>query len=129
MPSILEGYCAKSNQPREIAEEEAKEFLQVIEDSASYQFGYNHSIAYCLLGYLCAYFRYYHPIEFITAFLNDAANDEDIRNGTILAKQRGITIVPPKFGISRSDYFFTKEKRVIAKGLSSVKYMGKGRGG
>ena len=35
MPSILEGYCAKSNQPREIAEEEAKEFLQVIEDSAS----------------------------------------------------------------------------------------------
>ena len=125
MPSILEGYCAKSNQPREIAEEEAKEFIQVIEDSASYQFGYNHSIAYCLLGYLCAYFRYYHPIEFITAFLNDAANDEDIRNGTILAKQRGITIVPPKFGISRSDYFFTKEKRVIAKGLSSVKYMGK----
>ena len=125
MPSILEGYCAKSNQPRESAEEEAKEFLQVIEDSASYQFGYNHSIAYCLLGYLCAYFRYYHPVEFITAFLNDAANDEDIRNGTILAKQRGITIVPPKFGISRSDYFFTKEKRVIAKGLSSVKYMGK----
>lgn len=125
MPSILEGYCAKSNQPREIAEEEAKEFLQVIEDSASYQFGYNHSIAYCLLGYLCAYFRYYHPIEFITAFLNDAANDEDIRNGTALARQRGITIVPPKFGISRSDYFFTKEKRVIAKGLSSVKYMGK----
>lgn len=125
MPSILEGYCAKSNQPRESAEEEAKEFLQVIEDSASYQFGYNHSIAYCLLGYLCAYFRYYHPVEFITAFLNDAANDEDIRNGTALAKQRGITIVPPKFGISRSDYFFTKEKRVIAKGLSSVKYMGK----
>ena len=124
MPSILEGYCAKSNQPRESAEEEAKEFLQVIEDSASYQFGYNHSIAYCLLGYLCAYFRYYHPVEFITAFLNDAANDEDIRNGTALAKQRGI-IVPPKFGISRSDYFFTKEKRVIAKGLSSVKYMGK----
>lgn len=125
MPSILEGYCAKSNQPRESAEEEAKEFLQVIEDSASYQFGYNHSIAYCLLGYLCAYFRYYHPVEFITAFLNDAANDEDIRNGTALAKQRSITIVPPKFGISRSDYFFTKEKRVIAKGLSSVKYMGK----
>jgi DNA polymerase-3 subunit alpha len=35
----LEGYCSKSNQPREIAEEEAKEFLQIIEDSASYQFG------------------------------------------------------------------------------------------
>lgn len=39
MPSILEGYCAKSPEPRERAEEEAKEFLRIIEDSASYQFG------------------------------------------------------------------------------------------
>lgn len=39
MPSILEGYCHKSDKPRDVAENEAKEFLQVIEDSASYQFG------------------------------------------------------------------------------------------
>ena len=39
MPSILEGYCGKSPQPRKKAEEEAKEFLQVIADSANYQFG------------------------------------------------------------------------------------------
>ena len=39
MPSILEGYCNKSPKPRDEAEKEAKEFLQVIEDSASYQFG------------------------------------------------------------------------------------------
>lgn len=39
MPAILEGYCDKSEKPREIAEQEAKEFLQVIKDSASYQFG------------------------------------------------------------------------------------------
>lgn len=39
MPDILEGYCNKSPKPREIAENEAREFLQIIEDSASYQFG------------------------------------------------------------------------------------------
>lgn len=39
LPSILEGYCDKSPKPRETAEQEAKEFLQIIEDSASYQFG------------------------------------------------------------------------------------------
>ena len=39
MPSILEGYCEKSPQPRKVAETEAKEFLQIIEDSSSYQFG------------------------------------------------------------------------------------------
>ena len=39
LPSILEGYCGKSPKNRSESESEAKEFLQVIEDSASYQFG------------------------------------------------------------------------------------------
>jgi len=39
LPSILDGYCSKSQKPRDEAEAEAKEFLQIIEDSASYQFG------------------------------------------------------------------------------------------
>lgn len=123
MPSILEGYCAKSDKPREEAEKEAKEFLQVIEDSASYQFGYNHSVAYCLLGYLCAYYRYYHPMEFITAFLNNAANDDDIKNGTEYANKIGIKITMPRWGISRGEYSYDTSKRVIAKGLDSIKYM------
>lgn len=123
MPSILEGYCSKSDQPREIAEQEAKEFLQIIEDSASYQFGYNHSIAYCLLGYLCGYYRHYHPLEFITSYLNNAANDDDICMGTEYARKNGIRITPPKWGISRGDYSYSTEKNTIAKGLSSIKYM------
>ena len=126
LPAILEGYCRKSAQPRDVAEQEAKEFLQIIEDSASYQFGYNHAIAYCLLGYLCAYFRYHYPLEFITSFLNNAANEEDIRNGTEYASKVGIRVTMPRFGASRSDYFYQKEKNIIAKGLSSVKYMSDG---
>lgn len=126
MPSILEGYCNKSPKPREEAEKEAKEFLQVIEDSASYQFGYNHSVAYCLLGYLCAYYRYYHPVEFITSFLNNAANEDDIRNGTAYANRVGIKITMPKWGLSKSEYFFDDEKGIVAKGLTSIKYMSAG---
>ena len=83
----------------------------------------NHSIAYCLLGYLCAYYRYYHPVEFITSFLNNATNDEDIRNGTAYAKIAGVQVTLPKWGYSKSEYFFDTANRVIAKGLSSVKYM------
>lgn len=86
----------------------------------------NHSIAYCLLGYLCAYYRYYHPIEFITAFLNNAANEDDIRNGTAYANKAGIQITMPKWGLSKSEYFFDKERNVIAKGLSSIKYISSG---
>lgn len=126
MPSILEGYCIKSPQPRDVAEREAKEFLQIIEDSASYQFGYNHSIAYCLLGYLCAYCRYYHPIEFITSFLNNAANEDDIRNGTAYANKVGIEVTMPKWGLSKSEYFYDKDRNIIAKGLESIKYMSAG---
>lgn len=126
MPSILEGYCSKSPHLREVAEAEAKEFLQIIEDSASYQFGKNHSIAYCLLGYLCAYYRYYHPIEFLTSFLNNAANEEDVKNGTACATRNAIMVTMPKWGLSKSNYFYDKEKNIIAKGLSSIKYMGDG---
>ena len=126
MPSILNGYCEKSPQPREVAEQEAKEFLQIIEDSANYQFGYNHSIAYCMLSYLCAYYRYHYPIEFITSFFNNAANEEDIRNGTAYANRVGIRITMPKWGLSKSDYFFDKDRNIIAKGLSSIKYMSAG---
>lgn len=126
MPDILNGYCNKSPKTRAEAEEEAKEFLQIIEDSASYQFGYNHSIAYCLLGYLCAYLRHYHPLQFITSFLNNAANDEDIRNGTAYANRIGVKITMPKWGLSKSEYFFDTERNIIAKGLTSIKYISAG---
>lgn len=72
---------------------------------------------------MCAYYRYYHPIEFITSFLNNAANEEDIRNGTAYANQIGIQVTLPKWGVSRNEYFFDEDKRTIAKGLSSIKYM------
>lgn len=39
MQQILDGYCEKSDKPREVAEQEAQEFLQIIEDASSYMFG------------------------------------------------------------------------------------------
>lgn len=39
MPVILNGYCDKSEHPREVAEEEAKQFLKIIEDASAYMFG------------------------------------------------------------------------------------------
>lgn len=123
LPQILDGYCNKSPKPREIAEQEAKAFLQIIEDSSNYQFGYNHSTGYSMIGYLCAYLRYYYPIEFCTALLNNANNDEDLNNGNALIKQLGIKLRSPLFRHSRSAYFFNKDNRVIYQGLGSIKYM------
>ena len=123
MPQILEGYCNKSDKPRQEAEKEVKEFLQVIEDSASYQFGFNHATAYSMIGYLCAYLRYYYPAQFITAFLNLAANDEDIKKGTQLAELKHISIISPKFRHSINVY--SCDDGIIYKGTASIKGLSK----
>ena len=123
LPEILEGYCNKSNKPRKIAEEEAKTFLQIIEDSSNYMFGYNHSTGYSMIGYTCAMLRYYYPLEFITAFLNNARTEDDINKGTKLAKEKGFIIKAPKFGHSQNIYVCDKETKTIYKGLGSIKSM------
>lgn len=125
LPQILEGYCKMSDQPRDIAEKEAKEFLQIIEDSSNYQFGYNHSTGYSMLGYLCAYMRYYYPVEFCTAFLNCSKTEEDIYNGTMLAKQKGIKIKMPKFRESGNEFTCNAKDMIIYKGIGSIKDIGK----
>lgn len=126
MPSILEGYCKMSPQPRDVAEQEAKEFLQIIEDSASYQFGYNHSVAYCMVGYLCAYLRYYHTPYFIMAYLNNAQNEDDIVGGFEMAKLYGYQILPPRFRHSTDKYMYDEENHNIYKGVASIKYLNSG---
>lgn len=123
MPKILEGYCNGSSKPRKEAEKEAKDYLKVIEDASSYSFGYNHSIAYCMLGYLCGYLRYYYPEAFICAFLNCAKNDEDIVNGTKLSNDRNIKIKEPIFRYGHAEYSFDDAQHIIYKGMSSIKYM------
>lgn len=120
MPQILEGYCKMSDKPRNVAEQEAKAFLQIIEDSANYQFGYNHSTGYSMIGYTCAYLRYYYPKEFITAYLNNANNENDINMGTELADQFNIPIHSIKFRYSLSEY--ACDDTGIYKGIESIKF-------
>ena len=123
MPEILEGYCKMSPKPRNVAEQEAKEFLQIIEDSSNYQFGFNHSTGYSMIGYLCAYMRYYYPEEFIAAYLNNANNEDDIRYGTELAKVKGVKIHPVKFRHSGAEYTVDKLNHCLYKGCSSIKFL------
>lgn len=77
-----------------------------------------------MIGYLCGYFRYYYPLEFITAYLNNAQNQNDINDGTELARLKGIKIKPIKFGYSRLKYYPDRETNSIYKGISSIKGFG-----
>lgn len=124
MPKIIEGYCGKSDQPREIAEAELAEYIQIIEDASSYMFGKNHSIAYCLIGYMCAWLRKYYPYQFITSLLNNAANQGDIANAKLLAGELHAKVSPPKYGVSRDTYGYDEATKEISKGAADIKGVG-----
>lgn len=120
-------FCVKNyDMTPEKCETVIKPFLQVILDASSYAFSWNHALPYSAIGYICGYLRYYHPLEFLTSALNIFEDKADKTTEIIkYATQVGIKVTSPKWGFSRSKYFFDAEKRVIAKGLSSVKYMSK----
>lgn len=40
MPKIVDGYCSRSDKPREEAEKDLQQFLQVIKDASDYMFGW-----------------------------------------------------------------------------------------
>lgn len=74
-----------------------------------------------MIGYMCAYLRYYYPKEFITSYLNNANNEDDIKLGTQLAKQLNIPIYSIKFRHSTAKY--SCDENGIYKGISSVKFL------
>lgn len=128
LPEIERRFIEYSSEHYDITAERCAEvikpFLQIILDASSYGFSWNHSDAYSAIGYICGYLRYHYPYEFITAALNAFSHDEEQLSAvTEYAFKNGIMIMPPRYGVSKDDYFFDKEKRVISKGVSSVKYL------
>lgn len=123
LPKIMDGYCDKSDKSKETAEEEAKQFLQIIDDSSEYQFGYNHSTGYSMNGYAETRLRTYYPLEFATAYLDRAENKEDTNRGVSLANQLNAKINPISFGKSIAKYTFDKKENSIYKGIASIKFL------
>ena len=130
LPEIEKRFIEYSSTHYDITAERCAEvikpFLQIILDASSYGFSWNHSDAYSAIGYICGYLRYYYPYEFITAALNAFGDDEEqLKKITAYAEEHNIRIMPAKYGVSRDQYYFSKERGMIAKGLESVKYLNK----
>jgi len=128
LPEIEERFNKFSPEHYDITEQRCAEvikpFLQIILDASAYGFSWNHSDAYSAIGYICGYLRYYYPLEFLTAALNIFGDNMDkTADITAYATKVGIKVTLPKWGLSKGEYFFDRDKRIIAKGLNSVKYM------
>lgn len=130
LPEIRAKFIDYSSRHYDISPEECERIvdplIQVILDASRYAFSWNHSDSYSVIGYICGYLRYHYPLEFLTAALNTFSdNTEKTAALTKYAKKVGIIVTPPKFGVSRSGYAFDRDRRVIAKGMSAIKFIGK----
>lgn len=128
LPKISEGFINNAGIKYDLTLEKSNEIispiLQCILDATRYSFSKNHSVSYSCIGYMCGYLRYYYPLEYLTACLNIWKDNEDKTIEAIeYAKKIGISISEPKFRNGQSEYSFDKEKKVIYKGMRSVKYL------
>lgn len=128
IPRIKEGFAKTMLEEYNVSHEESDKlitnFIQVIEDASSYLFSENHALPYSMLGYAIGWLRYYYPIETLTTALNiyqsDSKKSEQITNYTL---SKGISILSPKFGKSKAQFFMDKEHNSIYKGVGSIKDM------
>ena len=99
-------------------------FLQCILDATRYSFCRIHAYSYSYIGYICAYLRYYYPVEYATACLNVWQNKEDkTKEATEYCKNVNIKIKEPVFRHGRPEYSSDSEHREVYKGMRSIKYL------
>ena len=128
IPQIKAGFAKTMSERYNMSQEESDaviaDFIQVVIDASNYLFSLNHSQPYSYEGYVSGWLRYHYPLQFLTVALNiNQSNGEKTDALTAYAHKVGITINPPKFRHSRSDYLCDVNSNWIYKGLGSIKYM------
>lgn len=128
IPQIKAGFAKTMSERYNMSQEESDaviaDFIQVVIDASNYLFSLNHSQPYSYEGYVSGWLRYHYPLQFLTVALNiNQSNGEKTDALTAYAHKVGITINPPKFRHSRSDYLCDVNSNCIYKGLGSIKYM------
>ena len=131
LPEQLEKFksrCVENGYDLELAEKLA----QLLSDNANYSFNMAHSISYAITGYKTAYLKYYYPIEFMCAVLNNQKNEEDgstdyegVATYIKECKNMGITIKLPDVEHSITAFKPIKKENTILYGIGLIKDVGK----
>jgi DNA polymerase-3 subunit alpha len=99
----------------------AEKMWHDFEAHAGYSFNKSHAVAYSTLSYWTAWLKYYYPLEFIFALLNNE-KDKDARTEYLIeAKRIGIPLRLPHINDSNID--FKIEGKGIRFGLGSIKFI------
>lgn len=96
---------------------------RLFEGMCGYAFCRAHSVAYSILSYLCAWFKYYYPLQFLKASFYMSKNVDDSKYSTItalkIARQFNLKIKSPNINKSKMSFNFIDDD--IYWGLVNVK--------
>ena len=108
-----------------IPEETAARIYDEIYAFANYAFNKAHAVSYAVVAWQTAWFKYYHPKEYMAALLSSVYDSSD-RVGEYIAecRENGIAILPPD--VNRSEDDFTVEEEGIRFGLVAIRNIGRG---
>jgi len=111
----------KNNVDQKVAEE----LFDTMTEFAAYCFNRSHSAAYAFVAYQTAYLKAHYPVEYMSALLSGASNNQDkIQIYIVECQKMGMEVLPPDINKSGSD--FTPDEGNIRFGLASVKNVGEG---
>lgn len=95
-------------------EQEALDFWEDLLKWANYGFNRSHSVEYAVLAYWTIWCKVYFPLEFVCANLTYGSSDEAKKIEMVReARRMGLTLVPPKIGISDAKVWITKNKKLF----------------
>jgi len=106
---------------KHISKKEAQHLWHDFEAHAGYSFNRSHAVAYSMLSYYTAWFKYYYPLEFMFSLLKNENNKDTRTEYLIEAKRLGLKIRLPH--INESDLYFSLKDNAIIFGLAEVKFI------
>lgn len=107
-----------------VDEDFAKTIWEELKEFGKYAFNKSHAAAYAVLSYQTAYLKYYYPLEYLSAVINNRINSPDDTTKYLrLIKQMGIELLPPD--INHCESYFAPEGNAIRYGLACIKNVGK----
>ena len=102
----------------------AESIYDEITDFANYAFNKAHAVCYAMVAYQTAWFKYYHPREYMAALLTSVLDStEKVAEYISECRSMGIQLLPPD--INESDADFTVVGEGIRFGLVALKGVGR----
>jgi DNA polymerase III alpha subunit len=116
---FIKGFMDKTG-----SQENADRVWEIIQDAVGYGFNASHAYSVALDSLYGAYLKAKYPIEYYTVVLQLYDSDTTMTSKLMNElKYFHIKLFPPKYGYSKGEYFFDKDKNAIYKGIGSIKFL------